>query len=472
MDERVIIIGAGPAGISCGYELSRAGYKVIIYEASPYIGGMARSLDLWGQRVDMGPHRFFSTERKVNEFFASVVQKDFTLVNRTTRIYFNNKFFHYPIRILDALKKLPPITIFQILWHYLIIQISPIRNPATFEQWVTNKFGKKLYQLFFKHYSEKLWGIPCSRIDADWASQRIKQLNLWETIKSSVQSNSAKKHATLLDQFAYPNEGSGVIYEKAAEVIKANGGEIILKTKIQQILQNESGNITGIKLSDGSIIYSDYIVSSMPLTDLIRSLSVPQDVIAASKKLYFRNTILVYLEIDSTNLFSDNWIYVHSPEVNHGRITNFRNWSKGITRGKMSSILCMEFWAFDHDSIWTESDDRIIQIAKKEIDTLNLLPKESTILNSHVLKIHNSYPVYETGYKEHIKIIEDFLGGIKNLIPIGRNGTFKYNNQDHSILMGLLASEIILLKKDIDLWKVNTDSNYQESEKIQDILKN
>jgi len=468
---KVLIIGAGPAGLSCGYELVKAGVEVEVYEASPFLGGMARSFDLWGQRVDMGPHRFFSREKHINEFFTTLVKEDFTILNRLTRIYYRNRFFHYPIKLFNVLRNLPPTTIFMILWEYLRVQMFPYKDPKTFEDWVSNRFGRKLFEIFFKHYSEKLWGISTSKIDADWAAQRIKSLSLWEAVINAIFGNKGDKHKTLLDQFAYPNNGTGTLYERAAEYIVAHGGKVNLQVPVKGVIQDADGKVTGIELKDGRIVTADRVVSTMPLTVMLKGLkNVPADVISAAEKLYFRNTILAYLEVDSEDLFKDNWIYVHSPEVKHGRITNFRNWSKELNRGKKTTILCMEFWAFDNDPIWKDNDENIAELAKKEIHMVKLVPPQTKILKSYILRVPKCYPVYETGYQVNLKKVENYLDTVENLLPIGRYGAFKYNNQDHSILMGILAADKITQGLTTDLWKINTDVEYQEEARIKDVL--
>lgn len=471
MIRHVIIIGAGPAGLSCGYELIKAGIKVDIYEASSYIGGMSRTIDLWGQRADLGPHRFFSKNPQINRFFRNLIREDYTIINRTTRIYYNNKFFHYPLRFFNVLRNLPVSDIARILLDYLKISISPIKDPLTFEEWVTNKFGRKLYEIFFRQYSEKLWGISCKEIDATWAAQRIKTLSLFEAIIHSFSGSGSARHPTLLDQFAYPNNGSGTLYERAAAFITANGGHIHLEQRISKILFDESGKVSGIELDGGILIKADHVVSSMPLTLLVKALeNVPHNVTEAAEKLFYRNTILVYLEIDSCELFIDNWIYVHSPEVRHGRITNFRNWSRELYKGKATTILCMEYWAFDSDPLWRETDENIISLAHQEIRKLKLLPDKAMILNNMIFRIPKCYPVYKTGYKDYLNMIERWLDTVDNLTPVGRSGTFKYNNQDHSILMGIAAARKIINGEKTDLWQINTDYDYQEKAAFTNVL--
>lgn len=468
---KVIVIGAGPAGLSCAYELSKKGIEVEIFEASEHVGGMSRSFELWGQRVDLGPHRFFSKEKKINQFFTEVLQGEFTMINRLTRIYYKRRFFQYPLKFSNVLFNLNPFTIFRILWDYMIQRLNPIKNPNTFESWVTNRFGKKLYEIFFKSYSEKLWGIPCSKIDADWAAQRIKTLSLIGAVISAIKGNAGNKHKTLVDEFAYPKNGTGLLYEKCADLIKKNGGKINLSCPVKKVHLNDENKAISIELLDSRIIEADQIISTMPFTSLIKGFDkVPEVVKKAADQLYFRNTILVYLEIDGIGLFEDNWIYVHSPDVKHGRITNFRNWCPTLYGDKKTTIICMEFWAFENDEVWTMEDDKLSALAKKEIATLKLVPNSMSITNAKVIRIPKCYPVYETGYQEPLKILENFIDEIENLTPIGRYGSFKYNNQDHSILMGLLAAENLTGVGYTNLWEINTDDEYQEEGEIKDVL--
>lgn len=472
MNDKTIIIGAGPAGLSCGYELAKKRKDVEIFEASPYIGGMARSFDLWGQIVDVGPHRFFSKQKEINEFFTELIKDDYTLVNRQTRIYYRHKFFEYPLKLANVLTNLPPLVIFQILWYYGVQMVKPIKEPKNFEEWITNRFGKKLFEIFFKNYTEKLWGIKCTEIDADWAAQRIKTLTLLGAVKSAVFGNKGNKHKTLVDQFAYPKNGTGTLYERAADSISKNGGKVNLETPIKRVLLDDSNKkVVGVELIDGRIEEAKNVVSTMPLTTLIKGFNnVPVDVKKAVDELYFRNTIIVYLEIDQDNLFTDNWLYIHSPEVRHGRVTNFRNWCPTLNRDKKTTILCLEFWCFENEEIWLGDEKDVIKIAKEEIYQINLIPEKAKILNTKVVKVPKCYPVYETGYQEGLDIIVDYLNKIEGLFPIGRYGAFKYNNQDHSILMGLLAADKISENKQVDLWQINTDTEYQEEGKIKDVL--
>jgi protoporphyrinogen oxidase len=473
-NKKILIIGAGPAGLSAAYKLAEAGAEVEVFEAGPHVGGLARSFDLWGQRVDCGPHRFFSQDKIVNDFFKEVVKDDYVMVNRLTRIYYNNRFFYYPLKVFNVLSNLNLYTVAHILLSYFHQRINPIKNPKTFEEWVVNKFGHKLFSIFFKNYSEKLWGIPCSKIDADWAAQRIKKLSLWEAVKGALVGDKSQKHKTLVDQFAFPKRGTGTIYEKMAAYIESKGGKVHRNTPVKRIIRDENGKAAGIELAGPSPLEEgfreragDVVVSTMPLTLMVKGLAnVSSDVQFACDQLYYRNTILVYLEIDAINLFPDNWIYVHSPEVKHGRITNFRNWSPDLCGDKNTTILCLEYWCFENDGIWKADDKHLSDIASEEIRKIKLLPAETKILNTFVMKLPRCYPVYETGYGKHLSVIQEYVNSIPDLLAIGRYGAFKYNNQDHSILMGLLAAREILTGKNQNLWSINTDSEYQEKAEV------
>jgi protoporphyrinogen oxidase len=460
--QKIIIIGAGPAGLSAAYKLVQGGADVIVLEAGRHVGGLARSFELWGQIVDCGPHRFFSNDKIVNDFFKEVVRDDFVQVNRLTRIYYNNRFFYYPLKVSNVLANIGLPGIVKILGSYALTRLNPVKDPRTFEEWVINKFGYKLYSIFFKNYSEKLWGIPCSNIDADWAAQRIKKFSLFEAVRTAVFGNQNNKHKTLVDQFAYPRKGTGSMYTKMKDFIQQQGAQVLLNTPVKRVLIQDNKAI-GVELMSGEKLYADEIISTMPLTLMVRGLdAVPEAVIEACNKLYYRNTILVYIEVDALDLFPDNWIYVHSPEVLHGRITNFRNWSPGLYGDKKSTILCLEYWCFDDDAIWKQDETYFKALAAEEVKKIKLVKPDTAILNAAVVKLQRCYPVYETGYMKHVEVIKTYLDGISNLRVIGRYGSFKYNNQDHSILMGLLAAREILSGSKEDLWSINTDSEYQE----------
>jgi len=468
INKRVAVIGAGPAGMTAAYILTKKGVPVDLYEASPFVGGMARSIELWGQTVDIGPHRFFSSDTRVNQVWLEAVGKDYEMVDRLTRIFFRNKFYHYPIKAFDALKNLGIFESILCVGSYAIQRLKPGRDELgdTFESWVVARFGRRLYKHFFKTYSEKLWGIPTTELDADFAAQRIKKLSLWEAIKSAIFGGGGEKHKTLVDQFAYPKHGTGDVYNNMKKYVEAHGGKVFLESPIDSLI-TKGKTVVGLKLVSGQTRNYDEIISSMPLTLLVsRIKNLPADVAKANSSLKFRNTTLVYLQIKDSKVFPDNWIYVHSGELRMGRVTNFRNWVPTINRGKKETILALEYWSFDEDDFWHWEDKKLIDLAKIEIVKTGLV-KAGQIMDGKVIRVPRCYPVYKRGYKKPLGIIQKFIDGFSHLQVIGRYGAFKYNNQDHSILMGLLAAENVADGTHHDLWGINTDyENYQESSVI------
>lgn len=465
-ENRIAVIGAGPAGLTAAYCLSKKGIKVDVYEASGEVGGMCKTLELWGQLVDLGPHRFFSQDKRINELWLEVVGKDYKLVNRLTRIYYKGKFFQYPLKATDALRKLGAVEVVRSMQSYFSTRVSPPHNDNSFEYWVTSRFGKRLFEIFFKSYSEKLWGIPCNDLDADFAAQRIKKFSLSEAVKHAL-TRSKNKHNTLVSKFAYPIKGTGMVYHKMEQFILNKGCNIFLHTPVQSVSQDENGAVNGLFTTDGQFHRYDSVISSMPLTLLVKQLPhVPPEVKDATSKLTFRNTVLVYLHIEGKHLFPDNWLYVQEPSVQMGRITNFRNWVPDLYGDSNNTILVLEYWCYNEDEIWNDSDESITALAVKEIKQTGLL-QDHKVLDSFIYKIPRCYPVYHKGYKQALAPITDYLKAVPNLTCIGRYGAFKYNNQDHSILMGILAAENIADGAEHDLWNVNTDYEaYQENSMI------
>lgn len=464
---KVAVIGAGPAGATAAYMLAKRGVQVDLYEAAAQVGGMSRSIELWGQIVDIGAHRFFSSDPRVNKLWLEVVGEDYKMVNRLSRIMYDNKFYNYPINASNALKNLGLWESFLCMASYGWQRVKPGGRElgTTFESWVEARFGKRLAHHFFKTYAEKLWGIPTSQLDAEFAAQRIKKLSLWEAVKGAVFGGGAEKHKTLVDQFAYPTKGTGMVYERMKTSIEKNGGKVLLSTPIRAVV-TRGKTVTGVELESGEVRNYDEVVSSMPITQLVSRLKdLPANVERASKSLRFRNTLIVYLQLKGGEIFPDNWIYLHSGDLKMGRITNFRNWVPEILNGKKETILALEFWCFDEDDFWHWDDKQYIELAKKELISTGLV-KPSQILDGSVTRVPKCYPVYAHGYRKPLKVVETYLRQYKHLQFIGRYGSFKYNNQDHSILMAMLAVENLLDNGKNDLWNINSDDEYQESSKI------
>lgn len=463
---RVAIIGAGPAGLTAALQLARGGAEVTVFEAGDCVGGLARSLDLWGQRVDLGPHRFFSTDQRVNQLWLEVVGNDYAMVDRLTRVYYRGRFFHYPLKPLNALWNMGFANATLSLGSYLKQQLRPTRptnEQSSFEDWIVRRFGRRLYEMFFKSYSEKLWGTSCSQISADFAAQRIKKFSLREALFSAFSARRRTRHETLLDQFAYPLAGTGSVYEKMAEQIRSLGGKVCLQCPVKRVVHDDL-QVTGVELVVGRQETFDRVVSTMPLTALVRGLDdVPQAVQESVDHLRFRNTILVYLHVASEELFDDQWLYIQDPTLKMGRVTNFRNWVNELYGEQSGSILAVELWCNDEDSDWTAPDGELIEQAITELRSTRLLSNEE-VAAGHVVRVPRSYPVYLRGYEQHTETIINHLRKFNGLDLIGRYGAFKYINQDNSILMGILAAERILDDKSHDLWSVNAENDtYQES---------
>jgi protoporphyrinogen oxidase len=467
---RIAIIGGGPAGLTAAYKLSgEIGDKVTVvdvYEAAESVGGMSRSIRLWNQTVDLGPHRFFSKDKEINALWLEVAGKEYDIVRRKTRIFYNKTFFDYPIRAFNALRGLGIWEATLCMLSYMKQKIAPVRDTSTFEGWVTRRFGERLYRIFFKTYSEKLWGIKCTELDSDFASQRIKKLSLLEAVKNAIALNNKAKHATLVDQFAYPLGGTGSIYTRMMKKIIENGGNVHLNTPVKKVI-TELDKAKALELEDGRIIGYDHIISTMPLTLLAERLgTMPDELVEKVRSLKFRNTILVYLQINNSELFPDQWLYIHDSEVGTGRITNFRNWVPELYGNNKQTILCLEYWCNFEDELWQQDDNFLKELAYKEIRQIGLAKREE-IADGRVVRIPRCYPVYFSGYRDKLEPVQEFLKKTDNLHVIGRYGAYKYNNQDHSILMGMLAASNILSGAKHDLWEINTDyESYQESATI------
>ncbi len=467
---KIAIIGAGPAGMTAAYELSKEIRGKVsaldVYEKSDSVGGLSKSLSLWGQQLDLGPHRFFSHDSSINELWLEVVKEDYEIVNRQTRIYYKKRFFDYPIKAFNALSGLGIFEAALCVLSYMAARISPPRDTSTFEGWVISRFGKRLYTIFFKTYSERLWGIPCNELDSDFASQRIKKLSLFEAIKNALFPGLGGDHATLVDQFAYPVGGTGAVYEKMRRFTESMGGRVMTGTGVERIVTSNN-IISAVQLENGELVEYDHVISTMPLTQMVERLpGLPSEILLQTQKLRFRNTILVYLKVDRTDLFSDQWLYIHDQSVNFGRVTNFRNWIPSVYGESESSVLCMEYWCNFEDELWSMNPEELILMAKQEIVAAGLVPVGQE-MEGKIVKLPRCYPVYFKDYREALAPVEKYLSGIDKLHVIGRYGAYKYNNQDHSILMGMRVAANIIHGAGHNLWGINTDYEvYQESSVI------
>ncbi len=460
----VIVIGAGPAGLTAAYESLRNKLHPILVEKSGQVGGIARTELYRGYRFDIGGHRFFTNFEEIQRIWMEVLKNDFIRVNRISRIYYKNHFYNYPLSFFNAISNLGVLEGLLILMSYLKAKALPSKQEDNLEQWITNRFGHRLYRTFFRTYTEKVWGIPCSSIQADWAAQRIMGLSLKSVLFDALLRGSKNGAKTLIREFYYPVHGPGMMWQNMQKRIEQLGGEVMLNSRAIR-LECEAGQIRALFAKREGIeirLPGRSFVSSIPLDELILLFDPlpPDPVLRAAEKLNHRDFILVGLVLNKPKLFPDNWIYVHSPEVRVGRIQNFGNWSPAMVPNADKTSLGMEYFCNKGDETWEMSDEELIQMAKREIQKLGL-SKMAAVEDGVVFRQPKAYPVYDRGYRENVQTIRAFLETIGNLQTIGRNGLHRYNNQDHSMLTAKMAIAN-LLGEAHDIWAVNTEPTYSE----------
>ncbi|MGE0887592.1 MAG: NAD(P)/FAD-dependent oxidoreductase [Blastocatellales bacterium] len=472
MASNALVIGAGPAGLTAAYELSKLGMPSTIIEADAQVGGISRTVNYNGYRFDIGGHRFFSKVPLINELWREILSEDFLLRPRMSRIHYRGHFFDYPLKAANALAGLGPVEALLVMLSYSKAKMLPHADESNFEQWVANRFGQRLYEIFFKTYTEKVWGIPCREISADWAAQRIKNLSLKEAIRNALFSASKTSDGevitTLIEQFHYPRLGPGMMWECCESLLASQGNETVHGIKVEKV-RHRKGRVETVvgRDRDGQKIEfdADHFISSMPLRSLIRSLDPlpPDEVLRAANTLRYRDYLTVVLIAKREDVFPDNWIYIHSPEVKMGRIQNYKNWSPEMVPDSSRSSLGLEYFLWQKDEEWDWSDERLIDLGIKEVTQIGLI-EPSEIEDGTVVRMKKAYPVYDQGYKENLEIIRNYLDTITNLQTVGRNGLHRYNNQDHSMLTAVYAARNIVGEKN-DVWAVNTEMEYHEEVK-------
>ncbi|MCO6509524.1 MAG: NAD(P)/FAD-dependent oxidoreductase [Aridibacter famidurans] len=480
-EKKVVIIGGGPAGLTAAYELCKEKVRSVVLEKDTVVGGISRTVNYKGFLFDIGGHRFFTKVKVVDDMWREVMgEEKFLRRSRLSRIYYKKKFFFYPLKAGNALMGLGLLNSFLMMTSYMKAQVFPVKPEKSFEDWICNRFGRRLYDTFFKTYTEKVWGIPCEEISADWAAQRIKGLSLIATIKNAILSKAPKSKSevitTLIDAFDYPEKGPGQMWEIVAEKIQEHGSELHMKANVEKIFWEE-GRITALQYGDGTTserIEGTDFISSMPMRELVKKLDPPppDEVLEAADALGYRDFLTVSLIVNKPKLFSDNWIYIHDSSVQVGRIQNFKNWSPHMVPDPSKTCLGLEYFCFEGDGLWTKDDKDLIEQAKRELETLGLVAAED-VEDGSVVRMPKAYPVYDGVYQDAVNVIREFLTRVPNMHLVGRNGMHKYNNQDHSMLTAMLAVRNIL-GANYDVWEVNVDKEYHEEmsrEEAEDLTK-
>jgi protoporphyrinogen oxidase len=458
------VVGGGPAGLTAALQLTRFGAPVTVVERSASVGGIARTESYKGFHFDMGGHRFFTKRADVQRLWEELLPGDFLRRPRLSRIYYGGRFFHYPLRPLQALARLGPIEAVRILASYVRWQVRPHGREDTFEQWVTNRFGQRLFETFFKTYTEKVWGLSCSELRAEWAAQRIKNLSL-RSILMSFLVPPGQNITSLIEEFHYPRRGPGMMWRAAASEVQTRGGNVRLGSDVTRIVRDGRRILRLEVQRDGrtdTVAGSDFI-SSMPVTEFVRRLDPPPpaEVLEAADGLRYRDLLTVCLIVDRPSLFPDNWIYVHDGGVKVARIQNFKNWSPEMVPDPSKTSLGLEYFCQEGDEFWSRPDAELVSLARVELERIGLA-RAADVEDGCVFRVPNAYPVYDSVYAGHLAILRAFMDSLDNCQTVGRNGLHRYNNQDHSMVTAMSAVQNTLFGEARDLWSVNTDAEYHE----------
>lgn len=467
-NKSVVIIGAGPAGLTAAYELMKLGVPAVVLEADQQVGGIARTVNYKGYLFDIGCHRFFTKWREVSDIWREVLGDKLLLRPRLSRIFYRKKFFNYPLSAKNALFGLGPIESARILASYLYSSLFPTPKEDNLEEWVCNRFGRRLYQIFFKTYTEKVWGVPCTSIHAEWAVQRIRGLSLKTAIYNALVPGRKPRAKSLIDQFQYPERGPGQMWEMLTDRLHRAGYPVLLRHPVVRILHDQR-RVTRVigrgPQGDGVFAGTDFI-SSMPIRELIQALdpAPPEAIVNAASSLRYRDFLIVSLIVNRRDVVPDSWIYIHEPRVKVGRITDFKNWSEAMVPDPSRTCLGMEYFVFENDALWSSPDKDLLALARRELVELGFVTADE-IEDGTVVRMPKAYPMFDNGWDVHMESIRTYLhANLTNLQLVGRNGMHKYNNQDHSMMTALCAARNILGAYH-DLWAINTEPDYQEESK-------
>jgi protoporphyrinogen oxidase len=470
----VVIIGAGPAGLTAAYELGRANVTSTVLEADSVVGGISRTVQRDGWRFDIGGHRFFTKVGRVEDFWHEILDDDeFMLRPRASHIYYDGKFYDYPIKLMNALRNLGPVEAARCAVSFLWVRVRPPKDQSTLEGYIVANYGWRLYSHFFKTYNEKVWAISASKISADWGAQRIKGMSLWDAVWEPLRARfsgrrraKSKQVTSLIEQFQYPKYGPGMMWERCRELVEAAGTKVMMETPVTRIRHRDGRAVAVVAEADGMTTEypADHVISSMPFSLLLRAMDppVPAEVQAAADDLHFRDFLSIALVVPADRVpWTDNWIYIHDPTVKTMRVQNFGSWSPYLVRDG-HNVLGLEYTVTEGDDWWTAGDEDLIERGKAELETMGLV-QAADVTAGYVVRMPKAYPVYDETYAANVEVLRTWLtANTPNVHPIGRNGMHRYNNQDHSMYTAMLSVENIVEGTDHDIWAVNVEEEYHE----------
>ena len=466
----VVIVGAGPAGLTAAYMLAKRDIPATVLEGDSVVGGISRTAERDGWRFDIGGHRFFTKVQAVEDLWHEILpDEDFLLRPRSSRIYYRKKYLEYPLRAMNVLSQIGPIEAALCVLSYVWARIRPPKDQTNLEGWVTARFGARLYRALFKTYNEKLWGVPATEIQADWAAQRIKNLDLFKAAVNALMPKRNQKEITsLIEEFQYPKYGPGMMWERCRDLVEAAGTKVLMNTPVT-VVHHANGAAVAVSATGPDGVASrydcDHVISSMPITALLKAMDppVPDDVRRAANDLRYRDFITVALVVPVEYGFPDNWIYIHDPGVKVGRIQNFGSWSPYLVK-EGRTCLGLEFFVSEGDEMWTSRDEDLVELGKRELEVLGLV-EAAKVEAGYVVRMPKAYPMYDDAYKANVETLRGWLAeNAPNVHPVGRNGMHKYNNQDHSMLTAMLTVENIL-GANHDIWSVNVEQEYHEEKR-------
>jgi protoporphyrinogen oxidase len=466
---QIVIIGAGPAGLTAAFQLHKHGVASTVLEADSVVGGISRTAQRDGWRFDIGGHRFFTKVGQVEDLWHEILpDSDFLIRPRKSRIFYRGVYIDYPVRAFNALKNLGPAEAARCTLSYLAARIRPPKDQTNYEGWLVARFGWRLYRALFKTYTEKLWGVPVSEMPADWAAQRVKGLTLGNAIVNAVLPRRNQKDITsLIEEFQYPKYGPGMMWETCRDKITEQGSRVVMQATVTRV-RHAGGKATSVVATHPDGSRSEYpctdIISSMPISDLLQAMDppVPPQVQAAAADLRYRDYMIVALAMPQELIgFTDNWLYIHDPGVRTMRIQNFGSWSPYMVK-KGWNTLGLEYTVWEGDQEWNADDHWLIERAKGELEQLGLC-QAGEIQAGYVVRQAKAYPLYDERYKANVDILRSWLADhATNVHPVGRNGMFRYNNQDHSMLTAMLTVDNITTGAVHDVWEVNVEQEYHE----------